>query len=95
LYSPQTTDLVELGKERMEKIYRKCQRCLGTGIAHMGGTTPAEDPCVWCSGTGFVDTGDTLDGSTLDAIKAMLDSTAYGMQKMSSNLDDIMVKLDV
>jgi hypothetical protein len=31
----------------------------------------------------------------LDAIKAMLDSAVYGMQKMSSNLDDIMVKLDV
>ena len=31
----------------------------------------------------------------LDAIKEMLDSTVYGMQKMSSNLDDIMVKLDV
>jgi len=31
----------------------------------------------------------------VDAIKAMLDSAIYGMQKMSSNLDDIMVKLDV
>jgi len=31
----------------------------------------------------------------VDAIKAMLDSAVYGMQKMSSNLDDIMVKLDV
>ncbi len=33
--------------------------------------------------------------SKVDAIKAMLDSPVLGMQKMSSNLDDLMVKLDV
>jgi hypothetical protein len=36
-----------------------------------------------------------IANSKLDAIQAMLNSTVYGMQKMSSNLDDIMVKLDV
>jgi hypothetical protein len=35
------------------------------------------------------------NSTKIDAIKAMLDSAVYGMQKMSSNLDDIMVKLDV
>jgi len=83
----------------MEKIYKKCQRCLGTGAVLGGGTYPGENPCIWCAGTGFVDTGDTLDAETiitkLDAIKAMLDSPLIGMQKTSSNLDDIMTKLDV
>lgn len=79
----------------MNKIYRKCHRCLGTGIAHMGGTAPEENPCAHCAGVGYIDTGDTFDATTIDGIKAMLDSTAYGMQKMSTNLDDIMVKLDV
>ena len=66
--------------------------------------------CTECSGTG-IEPGvervldNTFDDDILaaiaalvvkvDAIKTMLDSPLIGMQKTSSNLDDIMVKLDV
>ena len=60
------------------------------------------DECRLCKGMGWV-LENYFEGATeiaalstkIDAIKTMLDSTVYGMQKMSSNLDDIMVKLDV
>jgi DnaJ-class molecular chaperone len=74
----------------------KCGACDGTGIN--SNVTPNE-PCLSCSGTGYIISGASMDITELvakiDAIKAMLDSPTLGMQKMSSNLDDIMVKLDV
>jgi len=60
---------------------QRCPQCLGTKVAQ-GATEVAQSMIV------------ALEAK-VDAIKAMLDSAVYGMQKMSSNLDDIMVKLDV
>ena len=85
----------------IEKTYSKCGQCSGTGKLNpgLGGGEGAE--CGHCSGTGYIetgkinDTGDTVITDKIDAIKAMLDSQTIGLQKMSSNLDDIMVKLDV
>ena len=82
--------------------FTECERCQGTGIhtdKGVGGLSDVnENPCTACSGTGSFKSGkvDVTDLVTkIDAIKAMLDSPTLGMQKMSSNLDDIMVKLDV
>jgi hypothetical protein len=77
-----------------------CDACKGTGI--LGAGTVEERKCAPCEGDGTIDYG-TVEGADqiadlstkLDAIKTMLDSPVYGLQKMSSNLDDIMVKLDV
>lgn len=57
----------------------KCSRCLGTGIDDNTGIT-----CIPCAGEGY------RDSSILDVTALML-----LFNKMSSNLDDIMVKLDV
>ena len=90
------------------KIYEKCPLCNGAGTMPASQSTPPS-PCVMCKGIGKVAEKEvegaeqeaieisSLDTLTtkVDAIKTMLDSTVYGMQKMSSNLDDIMVKLDV
>lgn len=72
-----------------------CPTCNGTGTISGG-------PCTNCGGDGAYNTGigltpEWFDAITvkLDAIKTMLDSPVLGMQKMSSNLDDIMTKLDV
>ena len=80
-------------------IKTKCSTCGGDGISEHGGGTI---PCVDCGGTGELQFGIvggaeeiTALSAKLDAIKEMLDSTVCGLQKMSSNLDDIMVKLDV
>jgi DnaJ-class molecular chaperone len=82
------------------KIKNICWTCNGTGEVPHYGVPPGTDDCRDCDGQGFntVDViGDDFTelNTKIDAIKAMLDSAIYGMQKMSSNLDDIMVKLDV
>ena len=81
------------------KLKITCSRCNGSGLADLG---LGNVECPDCKGDGVLDNGQ-IDGAEqiaelttkLDAIKAMLDSPTLGMQKMSSNLDDIMVKLDV
>ena len=82
-----------------------CQVCFGTGIhtyINGAGQTITENPCYACGGDGIYTGGGGIEDTQvqqlitkIDAIKAMLDSPTLGMQKMSSNLDDIMVKLDV
>ena len=71
------------------------------------GDPPQSSSCTHCGGLGYnvVDIiGDELNDildkcndikEKVDEIKAMLDSPTIGIQKISSNLDDIMVKLDV
>jgi len=85
------------------KIYGQCLRCMGAGklTEKVEGIPTLLDPCPVCGGSGEVQSG-TLDVTkikkiqdSIDDIKAMLDSPTLGLQKMSSNLDDIMVKLDV
>lgn len=83
-------------------IYQKCARCHGTGQVD---ELYSDRTCPSCGGIGHSLSGDldtteymaSIDTLTakVDAIKAMLDSAICGLQKMSSNLDDIMVKLDV
>jgi len=67
------------------QLYQFCTGCNGTGIRQYniegGGELLAEDPCSECGGDGKMVAPFTLDDTLL--------------QKMSSNLDDIMVKLDV
>ena len=85
-------------------ITRKCT-CGGDGLVavyNAAGQVISEGTCPHCNGAGYRDEGLILDNTLilqiitqLDAIKAMLDSPLIGMQKTSSNLDDIMVKLDV
>jgi DnaJ-class molecular chaperone len=80
-------------------IDQQCFACGGSGRVPLwvDGANVGKD-CVVCAGTGKI-SPEAIDITELiakiDAIKAMLDSTVYGMQKTSSNLDDIMVKLDV
>ncbi len=78
------------------KTYRECPACHGAGTVSNPGLP--DTVCSTCIGRGKYEQMDIdLGGleSKIDAIKAMLDSPILGMQKMSSNLDDIMVKLDV
>ena len=81
-----------------------CNDCKGTG--EVPGTEGNPVVCPSCLGLGTrvtdpsgvlqdIITAQAAQDAKIDAIKAMLDSTVYGMQKISSNLDDIMVKLDV
>lgn len=81
-----------------------CKACSGSGKSGDGNFF-----CHSCQGTKQISPGTNIVLAYLeyfdlvlsamdvkiDAIKEMLDSAVYGMQKMSSNLDDIMVKLDV
>jgi len=81
------------------KMFRICETCDGTGGTGLDGKGNPLRNCPDCQGDGVEDGfDDTLLQqiiTKLDAIKAMLDSPTLGMQKTSSNLDDIMVKLDV
>ena len=86
-----------------------CWPCNGTGKISAGldeQRNLIEVICPRCAGNKLVDWGTAAGiddliaslitlNSKIDAIKAMLDSPILGMQKMSSNLDDIMAKLDV
>ena len=84
-------------------IYKECDICGGDGKVPAPNGQTGSINCPWCLGGrsgpwGDIDfIGEEIASMQvkLDSIKAMLDSTVFGMQKMSSNLDDIMVKLDV
>jgi transcription elongation factor Elf1 len=79
-------------------VHFPCLRCGGSGknneVDERGNLT-IDVTCPICSGTGFTAGGyiDITDlVAKIDAIKAMLDSTVYGMEKISSNLDTIIAK---
>jgi len=85
-----------------DTTYIKCLQCSGTGRLNPGLGGGEGAICNNCSGTGFEVLGKVEDvedftaiTDKIDAIKTMLDSQTIGLQKMSSNLDDMMVKLDV
>jgi hypothetical protein len=49
-----------------EKIYTRCIRCAGSGIAHLGGVSPDENPCGGCGGTGKMESGTSIDLNPAD-----------------------------
>ena len=84
-----------------------CTYCRGSGLDIRISDPPVQYECHICNGVGYhtidiigdelTDIMDKLNDikEKMDEIKVMLDSPTLGLQKMSSNLDDIMVKLDV
>lgn len=73
-------------------ILKDCNICHGIGcIQNPSGPTGPDGliNCPWCKGAGCGNWGD------LDALGASVSDIRVIIDKMSSNLDDIMVKLDV
>jgi excinuclease UvrABC ATPase subunit len=50
----------------MVKLYTKCIRCAGTGVVHIGGDVPDENPCAVCHGPGYIETSQSIDLTSAD-----------------------------
>jgi len=80
-----------------DKIVLKCGRCNGDGVVQVMGISGgvavinSQYDCPDCSASGYIESG---HNENID-LNEKLDAMDIKLNKISSNLDDIMVKLDV